>query len=83
MLPAGDYGSQAPSYEADDEWRALYPTLAGAVGLHYTPQRRPRHEDSAPAVPGTGTLALALFDTTHEVLEARTFQMAYREARIR
>jgi hypothetical protein len=82
VLPAGEYGYYAPSFEVDDEWTALYPTRTGAVGMRYTPERRPYHEEGLWPMPGTGILALVLFDAAHEVREARRFRIAYMEARI-
>lgn len=82
LLPTGDYGYEEPSFEFDDEWKAFYPTRDGAVGLTYTPERRPHYEDGERLVAGTGTLALVLFDMAQEVRDARTYRLAYREARI-
>jgi hypothetical protein len=82
VLPAGEYGYYAPSFEVDDEWTALYPTRTGAVGMRYTPERRPYHEEGLWPMPGAGILALVLFDAAHEVREARRFRIAYMEARI-
>ena len=83
LLPVGEYGYHAASFEFDDEWKALFPTGAGAVGLQYTPERRPYHEEGASPVLGAGMLALVLFDTAHEVREARRFRLVYGEQRIR
>jgi hypothetical protein len=82
LLPSGDYNYYKPSFEADDEWKAFYPTRIGAVGLNYTPNNRP-HYVGDDLMLGTGMLTLVLFDTTHEVQDARTYQITYREPRIR
>lgn len=81
LLPAGDYGYYQPSFEFDEAWTAFYPTRAGAIGMTYAPERPPHYADTERLVPGTGTLALTVFDTAQEVREARTYPITYREAR--
>ncbi len=81
LLPAGDYGYSAPRFEFDEAWAAFYPTRAGAIGMRYAPERLPHYVDTEQVVPGTGTLTLAVFDTAHEVRDARTYPITYREAR--
>jgi len=83
LLPVGDYGYYAPRFEFDEAWTAFYPTRAGAVGMRYSPERPPYYADTEQLVPGTGTLALTIFNTAHEVQEARTYPITYRESRAR
>ena len=81
LLPAGDYGYYAPRFEFDEAWTAFYPTRAGAVGMRYAPVWPPHYVDTERLVPGMGTLTLTVFDTAHEVREARAYPITYREAR--
>ena len=83
LLPAGDYGYHAPTFEADAEWKAFYPTREGAIGMTYLPERAPYYTADERLVAGTGTLALVVFDAAHEIREARTYHIAYREPRSR
>jgi hypothetical protein len=78
LLPAGDYGIEAPGFAVGEEWKAFYPTRAGAVGMTYTPGRRPHYADGEQFVAGLGTLTLTVFNTAHEVRDVRIYQIAYR-----